>query len=74
MDDQSSEEEEVDESLTVPVRPREADEVSSCDAFNGAVLELTFLQDDELIDFIDELGRSKPMRRSKVPKILGVRL
>ena len=33
---------------------------------------LTFPQDDELIDFIDELGRSKPTRRSRIPKILGV--
>ena len=74
MDDQSSDEEDVDESLTVPVRPREASEVPSCDLFNGGVSELTFLQDDELIDFIDELGRSKPMRRSKVPKFLSVRL
>ena len=34
---------------------------------------LTFPQDDESIDFIDELGRSKPTRRSRIPKILGVR-
>ncbi|KAF9649826.1 hypothetical protein BDM02DRAFT_3113047 [Thelephora ganbajun] len=53
VDGESSEEEDVDESLTVPTRPTEADE------------------DDRLIDFIDELGRSKPTRRSKVPKLLG---
>ena len=72
MDDQSSEEEDMDESLTVPTRLTEADEVQSCDSSGGESLELTFPQDDELIDFIDELGRSKPMRRSKIPKSLGV--
>ena len=72
MDDQSSEEEDVDESLTVPTRSTEADEVRTCDWSGRMVFMLTFFQDDPLIDFIDELGRSKPMRRSKVPKLLGV--
>lgn len=72
MDDSS--EEDVDESLTVPARPTEEDEVLSwsCDSSGGVVWGLIFPQDDTLIDFIDELGRSKPMRRSKVPKLLGV--
>jgi len=73
VDDPSSEEEDVDESLTVPTRPTGADEVQSCDSFEGGVSGLNFVQDDELIDFVDELGRSKPMRRSKVPRFLGVR-
>lgn len=72
MGDQSSEEEDVDESLTVPTRPTEVDKVQFCDSSGGGVLGLNSSQDDELIDFIDELGRSKPMRRSKVPKSLGV--
>jgi len=72
VDDQSSEGEDVDESLTVPARPTEADEVQSRNSSGGEGLRLTFLQDDELIDFIDELGRSKPMRRSKIPESLGV--
>jgi len=62
----------VDESLTVPARPTEADEVRSCDSPGRVVRVLTFFQDDPFIDFIDELGRSKPMRRSKIPKLLGV--
>ena len=72
MDDQSSEGEDVDESLTVPTRPTEADEVQSRDSSGEEGLRLTFLQDDELIDFIDELGRSKPMHRSRIPESLGV--
>jgi len=72
VDDQSSEEEDVDESLTVPTRHTEVDEVRSCDSPGRVVWVLTFFQDDPLIDFIDELGRSKPMRRSKVPNLLGV--
>jgi hypothetical protein len=74
VDDQSSEGEDVDESLTVPIRPTEADEVQSYDPSGERVWSLTFPQDDEFIDFIDELGRSKPMPRSKIPKSLGVRL
>jgi len=72
VDDQSSEGEDVDESLTVPTRPTGVDEVRSRDSFGGEGLRLTFPQDDEFIEFIDELGRSKPMRRSKIPKFLGV--
>lgn len=67
FDTDTSENEDVDESLTVPREPT-ADDVSRCCGSLGYVL-IRF-KGDPIVEYEDEFGRSRKVRRSELPRNL----